>query len=51
MVNGDWIVIYNLHLEPHWAELILNNIQAVNADTNPKFRLWISIPQTDDCND
>jgi hypothetical protein len=50
-MNGDWLLIMNLHMEPSWMSMIEELILALGPDTNPRFRLWMTMPQMDHCSD
>lgn len=49
IVNGSWVFLANCHLMLSWSgvlEKIIDNYSAANADTNPKFRLWLTSDPT-----
>ena len=52
MVNGDWVLIQNLHLQPSYLAFVEQIILSVKDDStvNPKFRLWFSSSQIDNFN-
>lgn len=53
MMNGDWLLVQNLQIEPSWIEMIEAYLHEMTKaeECHQRFRLWLTIPQMDNCSD
>lgn len=52
ITNGEWVLIENLDLELSWIPIIEQYITQFTPElNNNKFRLFLTVPQMDECSD